>query len=63
VSWQQLGDIAREAAAEREAERSRPPVACPRCGEPLEPGPPGSSAELHCRFDGFQFPRDWHPLP
>lgn len=31
-------------------ERSREPVACPLCGEPLQSGPRG---ELHCRFDGF----------
>lgn len=50
MSWQQLADILAEAAAEQEAERSAPPVACPNDGEPLETGPRG---ELHCRFDGW----------
>lgn len=33
-------------------ERSRPPVACPQCGEPLDSGPRG---ELFCSFDGFRW--------
>jgi hypothetical protein len=50
VSWEQLADIAREAAAYRAEEESQPPAACPNDGEPLETGPRG---ELHCRWDGF----------
>ncbi|MGH3680772.1 MAG: hypothetical protein ACRDT2_11065 [Natronosporangium sp.] len=55
MAWQQLVDIARQAAAERDAELSQPPQACPNDGEPLRPGPRG---ELYCRFDGWQWPRD-----
>ena len=50
MSWEQLLDIAREAALERERASSEPPVACPNDGEPLEKGPGGV---LHCRFDGW----------
>lgn len=56
MSWQQLLDIYHEAADEHRAERSRPPVACPNDGEPLTAGPDGT---LFCKFDGFQYPRDW----
>lgn len=38
---------------------SIPPVACPRCGEPLRQGPTVTPAILYCMFDGWQFPRDW----
>jgi hypothetical protein len=30
--------------------QSRPRIACPQCGEPLEVGPYG---ERHCRYDGW----------
>ncbi len=50
MSWQQLIDIAREAAQEVREEESRPPVACPNDGEPLTAGPDGT---LHCKFDGW----------
>ena len=55
MSWEQLAEILAENAAEVARSRSEPPVACPRDGEPLETGPNG---ELHCKFDGYQFPRD-----
>jgi hypothetical protein len=55
----QLLDIAREAAAERDYWDGQPPQACPNDGEPLLPGPPGSEATLYCRFDGWQYPRDY----
>jgi hypothetical protein len=55
MSWEQLLDIVREYTAERRAEQSAPPEACPNDGEPLEAGPDGT---LHCRFDGYQWPRD-----
>jgi hypothetical protein len=55
-SWWQLKDIAVEAAAMREAFNRRPPQACPNDGEPLEQGRNGI---LHCRFDGWQYPRDY----
>ncbi|MGW0587456.1 hypothetical protein [Streptosporangium sp. NPDC002607] len=53
--WRTLLDIAREATADRQAERERPPTACPNDGEPLRSGPGGV---LHCSFDGWQYPRD-----
>jgi hypothetical protein len=56
MPWEQLVSIAEEAAAERRAAQSQPPTACPNDGEPLEQGPAGT---LHCRFDGWQYPRDW----
>jgi len=48
--WNQLlalGEEYRDSLAEQ---ASRPLVACPDCGEPLETGPHG---ELHCRFSGW----------
>ena len=53
MSWEQLLSIAREAADELRAERTRPPIACPNDGEPLVSGPNGT---LHCRFDGYCWP-------
>jgi hypothetical protein len=50
VSWEQLGDIAREARKLADAERSQQPQACPNDGEPLQKGPNGV---LHCTFDGW----------
>lgn len=56
MSWEQLGDIAREAAQIQREEQTRPRVACPRCGEPLisVPGTELSS----CRFDGWRSDQD-----
>jgi len=51
VSWEQLADIAREAADLRREEESRPPVACPNDGGPLRQG---SGGVLYCPFDGYQ---------
>lgn len=56
MSWEQLGDIAHEAAEERRARASQPPEACPSCGEPLRAGP--RVGVLFCKFDGYQWPRD-----
>jgi len=50
ISWEQLLDIAREAADLADDERRRAPEACPNDGEPLRRGPSG---ELYCRFDGY----------
>ncbi|MGH6654067.1 MAG: hypothetical protein ACRDVE_02545, partial [Actinocrinis sp.] len=53
-----------ESRQEFEAFVSRPPVACPNDGEPLVNGPStesGTGIELYCKFDGWQYPRDWHP--
>lgn len=52
MSWEQLLDIAREAAADRDDERDRPPTACPNDGEPLQEGPQG---QLFCPFDGWRY--------
>lgn len=49
--WGQLLAIVREAREEAEAERERPPVACPNDGEPLLSGPNG---ELYCPYDGWR---------
>lgn len=56
MAWEQLGDIAREAAEERRAEEARPPEACPNDGTPLRANPRGGG--FHCPFDGYQWPRD-----
>jgi hypothetical protein len=58
VSWYQLIDIAKQAAAERQFYAAQPPAACPDDGEPLLPGPDGT---LFCRFSGFRYPQDWDP--
>lgn len=47
--WYALLDIVDEYRVAVEQERSRPPVACPDCGEPLQTN---SFGELHCSFDG-----------
>jgi len=55
--WYTLLQIAREAELDRTSDpRNREPVACPRCGEPLAQGLGGVR---HCRWDGWQYPRDW----
>jgi hypothetical protein len=51
MSWQQLLSILREARDEVEAEKTRPPTACPNDGEPLRAGPDGG---LYCPFDGWR---------
>lgn len=61
-SWWGLVTVLRQSRSEFEAYASTPPVACPRCGEPLSNAPAVSSAsgiELYCVFDGWQYPRDW----
>jgi hypothetical protein len=50
VSWYSLLAIYQEAADIRRELETRPPLACPNDGEPLESGPDGS---LHCKFDGW----------
>lgn len=65
MSWWQYLDILKHKEQEFQFYATRPPMSCPRCGEPLMNAPPtdaGSSVELYCRFDGWQYPRDWvHP--
>ena len=61
-SWWGLDSVFKESRQEFDAYWSRPPVECPRCTEPLTPAPStasGSGIELFCRFDGWQFPRDF----
>lgn len=50
MGWEQLLDIAREAADLAAQEAASPPVACPQDGEPLLTGPNGV---LYCRFCGW----------
>jgi len=59
MSWYQLLDMLKQNQQEFEYFANEPPQACPLCGEPLVPGPPSAAATLFCRFDGWQFPRDW----
>lgn len=37
------------------------PVACPNCGEPLRLGPPNRTGTWYCKFDGWEYPRDYDP--
>ena len=54
MSWEQLAAILEEGRQAYDEERSSPPTACPRDGEPLE----FHDGVWHCVFDGYQFPRD-----
>lgn len=54
--WYGLMSIYDEAASLWRDDRTRVPTACPNDGEPLEPGPRGT---LFCKFDGWEYPRDW----
>lgn len=63
-SWWSLDSVFKESRQEFDAYWSRPPVECPICTEPLSPAPSttaGSGIELYCKFDGWQYPRDWRP--
>jgi len=51
----------RQQAADADYYQSQPPTACPNDGEPLTQGPPSEPGVLFCRFDGWQYPRDWDP--
>lgn len=59
MSWQQLLDIRKQTRAEAAYYADRPPVACPRCGEPLRQAPASAENTLYCKFDGWSYPRDW----
>jgi hypothetical protein len=48
-SWQGLLDILNDIRAETAQQLMQPPIACPRCGEPLET----ARGVLHCRFDSW----------
>lgn len=52
MAWEQLIDIAREAAEERRAEAAQGPVACPNDGEPLEE----HRGVKHCPWGDYQYP-------
>ncbi len=61
-SWWGLHSVFEHSREEFESYASRPPVACPDCGEPLSNAPAtmaGSGCQLYCRYDGWQYPRDW----
>lgn len=61
-SWWGLDAVLKQSAQEFDEYWSRPPEACPICGEPLSSPPvtpAGSGMELYCRFDAWQYPRDW----
>jgi hypothetical protein len=66
-SWWGLDTILKQSRSEFDAEVSRPPLACPVCGEPLTNAPAMTSrsgAERFCKFAGdheFIYPRDFHP--
>ncbi len=61
MSWYQLLDIRKQARLEWEMDPNvkGPPLACPNDGEPLQPGPPSEPGIWWCKFDGWQWPRDW----
>lgn len=64
MSWWQLDNVLKEQAEYAVHYRTAVPVACPNDGEPLVPAPgteSGSGIELFCRFDGWQYPRDYDP--
>lgn len=58
MSWFQYLDIIKQARAEADYYAAQPPLACPRCGEPLTSAPQSSDVTLMCRVDGWAFPRD-----
>ena len=62
--WWGLHSVFEQSRQEFDAYWSAPPVACPNDGEPLINAPSaksGSGVELYCKYDGWQYPRDWHP--
>jgi hypothetical protein len=69
-SWWGLDSVLKQSRSEFEAFISRPPEACPNCGEPLSYAPAtnaGSGVERYCRYDSFRYPRDYvapsRPMP
>ena len=59
MSWNQLLSIIKETRQEFDYYQATPPLSCPNDGEPLTSGPPGSGVTLFCKWDGWQYPRDW----
>lgn len=66
-SWWGLDTVLKQSREEFEAFVSRPPMACPVCGQPLVNAPStrsGSGVELYCEYAGdhrFHYPEDWQP--
>jgi hypothetical protein len=63
-SWWGLVSVLEHRRQEAEAWDSMPPMACPNDGEPLINAPAtmaGSGCQLYCKYDGWQYPRDWRP--
>lgn len=60
MSWEQLRQVYERNREFRREELSRPPLACPVDGTPLQPAPANAEASLFCPFDGWQYPRDDH---
>jgi hypothetical protein len=56
MGWEELLDIVHDAVDRKMEEKSRPPQACPKDGEPLQPAPNGLG--LYCQNDGWTWPRD-----
>ena len=55
-SWWGLHSVFEQSRQEFEAFASRPPVACPNCGEPLSYAPAtksGSGVERYCPYDSL----------
>lgn len=59
VTGWDLYSTLQQQAAYQEYYDSTLPMACPNDGEPLREGPPEEPGVLWCRFDGWQYPRDW----
>lgn len=56
MSWYQLLSIYREGEQTQRELQAIGPWACPNDGEPLIMGAHGIR---FCRYDGWQYPRDW----
>ena len=65
--WWGLHSVFEQSRQEFEAFISRPPLACPFCGEPLKQAPStksGSGIELYCDYAGdhqYRYPQDYQP--
>lgn len=60
TGWDLYSTLA-EQAAYIDYYRTVPPTACPRCGWPLQQGPPDSPGVRYCPHGDFEYPRDWDP--
>jgi hypothetical protein len=65
--WWGLHSVLEQSRQEFEAEWSRPPAACPICGQPLVNAPStksGTGIELYCDYAGdhtYRYPQDFRP--